>query len=159
MQLPIYKELFIKKADKDLIKKIFAASSIGRAPIVIKIEHLKDQHTALSIIEDIFRENLVSTKFPYPIYVLSTVENYIGDLNIIANMDNMPKFFQKRDKMLNVKEQNAINKVKIYQNKLFNTNVPEQMKKVQDYAAKHKELYMLSREGSYLEDLLLKVKD
>jgi hypothetical protein len=110
MQLPIYKELFIKKADKDLIKKIFAASSIGRAPIVIKIEHLKDQHTALSIIEDIFRENLVSTKFPYPIYVLSTVENYIGDLNIIANMDNMPKFFQKRDKMLNVKEQNAINK-------------------------------------------------
>lgn len=155
MQLPNYKELFIKKADKELIKKLFAASSIGRAPVVIKIDHLKTtQHNAISIIEEILKQNMISSKFPYPIFLLSTVDNYQGDLNIIHDLNELPKFFDKKEKMLNVKEQNLLAKVRIYQTKLFNTNIPQQMEKIKDFANHHKQLFLLSKEGQYLENLL-----
>ena len=101
---------------------------------------------------------MVSAKIPYPIYLLTLLDDYHGDLIPIKDMNELPKFFQKKEKMLNVKEQNALAKVKIYQTKLFHTNILEQMKKIKLFSKKHKELFLLSKEGSYLEQILAKIE-
>ncbi len=158
MQLPIYKELVIKKADRTVIKKAIASSSIGRAPIVMKIAHLEhEQSSAISIIEEILSENMISPLFPYRVFVLSTIENYRGELCVIRDTKELPKFFLKKEKLLNVKEQNSLNKVRIIQTKLYNSNIPEQLEKVADFAQNHKRLYKLSLEGQFLENLIIKL--
>ncbi|MBL7666155.1 MAG: hypothetical protein JNM93_13550 [Bacteriovoracaceae bacterium] len=159
MILPAYKELLVKRSDREVIKNLLAASSIGRSPLVIKVDHLKStQASALSILEEIFKNNNLSAHFPYPIYVLSSLNEYNGIFNLIRHMDELPKFYKKKEKTLNVKEQEALMKVKLFQNKVLNLDINEQMGKIKTFANEHKKLFLLSKEGSYYEMLLKKIK-
>ncbi len=159
MQLPIYKEIYIEKVDKNIIKRLVLSQPLGKAPLVFKVSHLENEESkAISLIEEVLRESMISCLFPYPIFALSTMSGYKGEIKIISDLKNLPRYFDRKETKINVKGQSTLNKVKILQKKIYNSNVSDQIQKTKNFASKHKILFNLAQEGDFLEKLLSKVR-
>lgn len=156
MAIPIYKQVRIKSQDKNQISVQLKALRFGNAPYVFILDGLNDQAQALLAIEQCLEE-LKIPSCPYPIYIIGDVSDYDGQLDVFTNIQQCPQFFNKRNKQLNVKEQQVMQKLKLKQKNMENLVKDEYFPPLKRYAKSHKLIYKVTQESTYLEDLMQKL--
>jgi hypothetical protein len=158
MPIPSYKQVHIKGSDQNNITKQLSIHKYGNIPYVFIITHLENQIEAIENIETYLKDYEVPL-WPYPIYVISSLTEYSGSLDIFDDIKSCPQFYNQKVKTPNVKEQDILHKLTLKQKNISNLKSYEYKPALDNYATGHKTIYRLSSEGLYLENLLFKLRD
>lgn len=156
MALPLYKILEIYDAKKAAVWAKMANAPIGALPVIFDITKLAaKERQALEFIEEFVRLKKAAT-FPYPLYVISTIKNHQGVIELFESINHVPQFFRKKNRPLNMKENSLLSKVNLKQSKLANVN-PEDFDNVsKNYSSGHKVIF---KKQSYLDYMATILKE
>jgi hypothetical protein len=152
MPVPSYKQVNIKSSLKAEVYNQLNTHQFGQVPYVLNIDHLEDQMMALASIEDYFSDKEIP-QYPYPIYVISTLENFGGQLKIFRSFQECPQFFRQKVKQLNVKENKILQRIYLKQNKLKNIKEEEFLPHLKEYSSNHTRLYEMRWEELFYQKL------
>lgn len=158
MPIPSYKQVHIKSDKRELIFEQLILHLFGQVPYIFSISHLGDQIEALKSIEDFIEENELSN-YPYPNYIISSIKNYSGSLNIFKSLEECPSFFKQKIKQLNIKENKILQKIYLKQNKIKNMRDIEYRPYLEEYGHAHKKMSDLYNEEFFLKNILTKLED
>lgn len=148
MPLPLYKIIEIYDHGQTGLWSKMAKAPIGSQPVVLDIAKLGPKEgEALQNIED-FLSKRKARDFPYPLYVISNATDYQGNLDIFSSLDELPNFYKKKNRPLNMKENTLLAKVGLKQKNLENINMEEIKPIVAEYGKDHKVLF---KKQSYLD--------
>jgi hypothetical protein len=156
MGLPVYKEIAMHTLNISEIEKIIQTNAERNSPIVVNLLPLNLlQNKALQMFETIITKNKFSFYFPYCFYFISNVENYRGSLSVFKSIYDLPSFFKGKDKMPNVKEAHLLNKIdlKVKKIKYIAETQIENSTNIDAGSLLQKDLFILSLEGNYLEQI------
>lgn len=157
MPIPSYKQIHIKSSERNIIFEQLDSHCFGQVPYLICIDHMSEQESILKSLEFYFDQKETNV-YPYPVYIISNIENYKGELLIINSLDNSPQFFKQKIKQLNVKENKILQKIKLKQNSLQNIKRQDYNPFINNYAKIHKELKLLHQEQLFYDKLLEKME-
>lgn len=157
MPIPSYKQVHIKSEKKEMIFDQLSIHQFGQVPYILSIDHLTAQDLAIVAIEEYFELNKVSN-YPYPIYIVSTVKNYLGPLQIKNAIEDCPKFYKQKIKQLNNKENKILQKIYLKQKNLQNIRLEDYLPFLNEYAKSHKRLNELYKEQVFYEELIEKLE-
>jgi hypothetical protein len=157
MPIPSYKQIHIKSEAREMIYDQLNFHQFGQVPYILSISHLENEIEALKNIEDYCEEHRLSN-YPYPLYVVSTLQNYRGALEIFESIEQCPKFYKQKIKQLNVKENKILQKIYLKQKNLMNMRNLEYRPYLEEYGRSHKKLHTLYQEEVYLNKLAQKLE-
>ena len=122
MRLPVYHKVSLLDFSFENIKDALVKNSIGKAPVIIEVPG-KNQEFAEQILETLYAvlEDLnVHPRIPYPIYVLTKEVITFKDLMIVNHSKSLSNYFNKKIKMLKVREQALLNKTNLRTSRILN---------------------------------------
>ena len=160
MNLPVYEHVHIKTDSTEEILSKISTDMNMKSPIAIHLESLtrEEQRETIGLIENYFETENISTKFPYPIYLISELESSITGMSLVKRQEELPKFFQQKEGRMNVKETHLAIKNRLLHQEIRNVD-PEVMKKeLGTYGSTHRLLYEAEKESSFYKSLLQKLK-
>lgn len=158
MPIPSYKQIHMKAESRNSTFDQLSAQQFGQVPFVLSIDHLANQIESLKNIEDyLIEKNL--TNYPYPVYIISSVDNYLGKLQLFKNISECPRFYKQKIKQLNIKENKILQKIYLKQKNLQNIQGIDIVPHFSDYAKTHKKLHNLKREESFYDLLIGKLEE
>jgi hypothetical protein len=156
MGLPFYKEIVLQTLTAQEVENILSSKNEKHSPLTINLLQLGVlQNKALQMFETIMLKNKLSYNFPYAIYFISNIDNYRGSLSVFKTTSELPAFFKGKEKIPNVKESQLLNKIELKAKKIeyiTDTQI-ENLSNITLGAKLQKELYNLSLEGHYLEQI------
>lgn len=158
MPIPSYKQIHIKNEVREVIFEQLKLHHFGQVPFVLSITHLKNQIEALINIEDFIEEKEISN-YPYPIYIISDINNYTGPLNLFKTFEECPRFFKQKIKQLNLKENKILQKIYLKQKNIQNMRTVDYQPHLEEYGNSHKKINNLYKEKVFLGNLLIKLED
>lgn len=158
MPIPSYKQIHIKSEAREVIYDQLNFHQFGQVPYILSISHLENEIEALKNIEDYLAEKKLSN-YPYPIYIVSSIQNYRGEMEIFPRIEECPKFYKQKIKQLNVKENKILQKIYLKQKNLQNMRNLEYAPYLKEYGKSHKKLHLLYQEDSYLTQLIDKLEE
>lgn len=122
MGLPFYQIIDILVDDSVILLGKLNSITWGHYPVVLNLLPLnaEDSKRARSQIESFFVEKNISSKFPYPTYILSKLIQNDGKIRVYASESNLPDFFKKRGGRPGPKETNLLKKIELKQAKINN---------------------------------------
>ena len=94
------------------------------------------------------------SRFPYPIYVVSKEDISSKQVIVLKEESEIPRYFQILEEKRGGKESLLASKIDILRTKINNTPVEEKLELISKGRGEVKELFMVSREAQYYEDLL-----
>jgi hypothetical protein len=157
LSFPVYKKISLNSHQKRLIHSQLDQIDFGERPLVFELGHMiKNQDEALANLESYFEEHSINI-FTYPIVVLANIPNYLGKLNILSNIKNLPQFFKIKTKQLNAKENQKLNYVELKQTHMKNMQLNEFQPILDEYTRTHKRIHRLNNENEYLKSLAEKL--
>ncbi|MCO4753136.1 MAG: hypothetical protein KC478_01575 [Bacteriovoracaceae bacterium] len=149
MPLPLYKTLEIHEPKKAAIWAKLANAGIGKQPVVVDIRPARElEHEALVFV-DLFMDQTSVRDFPYPLYIITNISQH-PSLDLFPSPNDLPIFYRRKNRPLNMKENTLMAKVSLKQNSLDNVNIEEVRSTLGAYAKKHK---MLHKKQTYLNFL------
>lgn len=157
MPIPSYKQIHIKSEERSKIFDQLNFHQFGQVPYIFSISHLGNELVALKNIEDFLEENQLSN-YPYPIYIVSSIQNYRGSLELFSTIEECPKFYKQKIKQLNVKENKILQKIYLKQKNLQNIRAVEFTPYLNEYGRAHKKLFNLHKEEVFLSKLANKLE-
>lgn len=158
MPIPSYKQVHIKSEKRELIFDQLNFHQFGQVPYIFSIDHLENQIEALKNIEDFVEEKRLSN-YPYPIYIVSDIQNYRGELSIFLSLAECPSFYKQKIKQLNVKENKILQKIYLKQKNIQNMRALEYRPYLEEYGRSHKKISHLYQEELFLTGLLTQLED
>lgn len=157
--IPTFKTITMNSHEKRMIYAQLEQYEFGFSPYIFIIHHfVKKQSEALNNIEDYLTENQVKT-YPYPIYVVGKVPDYIGPLLLVSDTKFIPTFFKQKERQLNSKEEQIFNKLSLKQQNLNNIQELDYKPILDEYARTHKIISLLNSEKNYLQQLTSQIKE
>ena len=160
MNLPIYQLVQIKNADLIKVSELLSEDMNLRRPVAFVVNTLNrdEQREVIGVIENWFETHQASWRFPYPVYIVSELTDAIGNIPVAKELKELPKFFSVKDTKITVKESQVLDRNKLIQQEIKNSD-PHQMTSVlQDYGINHKKIWNLVNEGFFYEYLLNRLK-
>lgn len=160
MNLPIYQLVPVKNADLFSVTELLNEDINLRRPVAFVLTSLKldEQREVVGVIENWFHSHQASWRFPYPVYLVSDLTEGVGNIPVVKDTKNLPKFFNMKDTKITVKESQVIDRNKLIQQEIKNAD-PHQMTRVlEDYGINHKKIWFLVNEGFFYEYLLNRLK-
>lgn len=158
MSFPVYKKIAINSHQKRLLYSQLDQLDFGGHPYIFELGHMiKNQDECLIHIESYFDEHSINI-YSYPIIIVANLENYKGQLTIINNIKQCPKFFTMRKKQLSTKESLKLRMVELKQKQLENLQVQEFMPVLNEYARTHKIISKLQKEHDFLNRISKELK-
>ena len=149
MPLPLFRVVEILEVRRSSIWSKLVNAPIGKQPVVVDVRTARDMELeALELVDEYLEENNVRD-FPYKLYVLTNLSQH-PRLEVFKSWDDLPSFFKKKNRPLNMKENTLMAKVTLKQNSMENINFSEVQETLASYANKHK---MLAKKQSYLDFL------
>lgn len=150
MAAPLFKFLEIFTPKKEEIWPKLESSNPGLQPIVVNIKKMgANEELALKIIENYFVTKK-ARDFPYPLYIVSTLKNHNSRLQVFSSFQKLPQFFLRKNRPLNLKENQLMAKVALKQKSLQSINMQEVEPILKGYGKNHK---ILRKKQEYLEFL------
>lgn len=157
MSIPSYKQVHIKSDKKELVFDQLNQHQFGQVPYIFSINHLCDQNLVIHSLETYFIKNQISF-YPYPIYIISSLENYRGPLLLRKSIHHCPSFYNQKIKQLNAKESKILQKIHLKQKNLQNIRAEDYKTYLNEYARYHKKLNHLYNEQLFYEGLIEKLE-
>jgi hypothetical protein len=129
-------------------------------PVALDLRNLPvaDQRLALIEIETFFLTQNQSPRFPYPVYILTDLEDMASILVTLKSPDELPKFFSKRSSKLNVKETHLSQKNSLLQRAVKNSDPLHYSEVIKDFSEAHQTIYHQERERLFYEEILGRLK-
>ena len=153
MGIPTYKKITLHSHEERMINAQLKQYEFKDAPYILIIHHLvKKEEEALTNIEKYLKENGIHD-FPYGVYIISAVENYLGPLNVFKDIANIPKFYKQKDKQLSIKEEQLFNKVILKQQNIYSMQESDYKPTLEEYARNHKVIKNLESELNFINQL------
>jgi hypothetical protein len=160
MKFPYYVEITIENDKAQDFNLTMDPHSNQEYPLVINITALgKSQGRGLNLIEEYINTHNISAAFPYPIYVMTDYQNYKGALTLISSNKQLPTFYKKSSRKASTKEELQLLKNNMLSQKVSNFQHQENQYKIMKFSEQHKKMYLQSLEGSFLENLITKIRD
>ena len=111
-------------------------------------------HRKLQIIDSYLRRKKIHSRFPYPVYVISKEDISSEQVIVLKDESEVPRYFQILKETGEDLESEAFRKIHILRTKINNTPIEERFGLIAKAKVEIKELFMISRESQYYEDLL-----
>jgi len=150
MSLPSYKAYNVNSHDKRMIYAQLKQVDFHTNPIVLIVNSLKDlQGEAMNNIDSFFHDNPIDI-FPYSVYVIGDCPHYTGKIFVVKDKINLPKFFNRKPKTLNPKENNVLKKLHLKKEHFNHINAHDYLPIINAYASGQKNISQLQIEEEYL---------
>lgn len=154
MKIPVFEEVILTGQTYELLKSALENSRIGKVPCYINISTLKkaDLITIIPILEEIFDELKLHSRFPYPTYLIShfPVESVFP---IVNSTKELPEHFFKKIKRPNNKELQLLNKLSLKIDRLNNLDRKKILEQFRETSFAQKKLYEFTKELYFLETI------
>jgi hypothetical protein len=156
MNLPIYQIIHCKTGQIEELLEILKPEINHKRPVAIQLSHLPldQQRESIGMIDNWFEGRQQSPFFPYPVYLVSLYGEAMSTIPVVADIRHLPKFFSHKDGKITVKEVQILNRCKLLQQEIKNTDFSEVRIILERYAQNHKAIAHLEHETEYFEGLL-----
>jgi hypothetical protein len=155
MNLPNYQMIPIKNPDVIQVSNLLFEDINLRRPIVFVLSTLKldEQRDVIGVIENWFETHQASWRYPYPVYIVSDFGEAISRIPIVKDVSGLPKFYQVKETKTTVKESQVLDRNKLLQQEIKNSDPTQMTKVLQNYGIGHKKIWHLTREAEFYEHL------
>lgn len=125
-------------------------------PIVINLKNLEFnvQREFIGLIENYFSSRNLDFNFPYPVYILTDHESSISNISLIAELEELPIFYKKKEGKMNVKESHLLSKNKLLQQEIFNSDSKQSLETLHQFSHMHRMIFELETERLMLKNLM-----
>lgn len=153
MNAPCYQIVKLQSHDPRIIHGQILNFNFTSSPVVISMEHLgQHQLDCLNTIEKFYLK-YGFPKLPYSIYIIADCPEYEGPLFIVNDKSSLPQFFNKKERTLNSKESNFLNKIKLKQENFKSLVAKEYMNSIKAYSLGHRDISQKQNFLVYLEKI------
>lgn len=161
MNLPIYQILHVKNADLVEMAAMLQEGLNLHRPVALVVKSLgpDEQRELVDVIGNWFQTHQASWRFPYPVYIVSDVPEAVSRIPIVAELGQLPRFFQQKDAKITVKEAQVIDRNYLLQREIKNTDAHALAETLRNYGMNHKRIWFLAQETAFLESLLKRLRD
>lgn len=161
MNLPIYQLVQVKNADLIKVSELLSEDINLRRPVafVVNSLNLDEQREVIGVIENWFETHQASWRFPYPVYIVSDLTEAVGHIPVVKEPKGLPKFFNVKETKITIKESQVLDRNKLIQQEIKNSDPHLMTSVLQDYGINHKKIWYLVNEGFYYEYLLNRLKE
>lgn len=155
MRVPVFEEIKLSKFDVMSIVDQFRKSKVGQGPCTIDLRDKNAQEIVeiCDIIEDALTILKISPKIPYPIYIFTPYTSTPSSCSLLKGPQQLPQHFIKRVKRLTSKELSLLNKSITLTQRILNLPLRQRERELRVGLRFHKELFKLSKEMSFYEDI------
>ncbi len=159
MSLPVYRHIHVRTDSIDELVALLSVELNIKNPVAFHLETLNShqQKEMVGIIENFFDTENVSFKFPYPVYVISTLESSISNMPIVSAQEKLPKFYSQKEGRMNVKETHLALKNKLMNQEIKNVDPKLTRDNLEFFALEHRQIFELQQENSFYRTILQKM--
>lgn len=156
MSLPVYKLLKFTVFSPEELEEVISEDFNLRSPVVLDILEMQEekQKEFIVFVENFFTKRNESFLFPYPIYLLSLVDSSITKLPIFKEKKELPRFFNKKESRMNVKESGLAGKNKLIQLEIKNSDPNFYQQEIKNFGETHRIIYRQEIERVFYRKLL-----
>lgn len=154
--IPIYFEIEVKSASAEVIRASFRKAPLGHAPIIVHLPDLSEEemYKIIAIIDTIFDDAKISTKLPYPTYLITEQQLKVNRYTCFKKRYQVPRYFNIQSKQnLNTKEAEILDRVTLLSEKINSSNPTKQLMELSKLKDKNRKLFMITREAQFYIDL------
>lgn len=159
MSLPIYQTHNLKSSSLEDLDAFLRPELNLKHPIVINLKAFNSdqQRDLIGLIENYYVSNNISYRFPYPVYLLTDHETTISKMPIIQKTEELPKFYSHAESRMNVKETHLIEKNKLLQIEIQNTDSLAGATSIARYGHYHRQILELEDQRIFMRNLITKL--
>ena len=156
MSLPIYQHINVRIIQLEDLKNFLHRDMNMKHPIALNLKHLDfdQQREMIGLIENFFVTSGLSYKFPYPIYLIMDHEKTITQMPAVRTLEELPKFFSQKESKMNVKESHLINKNKLLQQEIKNSDAEVTQTNIDNFGSNHRKIYEMEKERLFYREIL-----
>lgn len=156
MSLPFYHIHIPRSSSYEDLDQILNENMNLKYPVVISLKNLEInvQREFIGLIENYFSSKNLDFNFPYPVYILTDHESSISNLPLLADLDELPSFYKKKEGKMNVKESHLLSKNKLLQQEIHNADSKQSYEALNDFGRMHRIIFELETERLMLKDLM-----
>ncbi|HLW57418.1 MAG TPA: hypothetical protein VKY27_08540 [Bacteriovoracaceae bacterium] len=160
MSLPFYHIYTPRSSSYEDLDQILHEQMNLKHPVVISLKNLEFnvQREFIGLIENYFSSKNLNFNFPYPVYVLTDHESSISNLPLIAELEELPIFYKKKEGKMNVKESHLLSKNKLLQQEIHNTDSKQSYEALENFGRMHRIIFDLETERLILKELMTKIQ-
>lgn len=161
MSFPCFKISLIEPSNLDQLGPLLNKLELGLHPIIIVIKDIDEFviPNVLETIQNYFLEKNISFFIPYPTYIVTPVFNDQVGIKQFKSIQEVPKFFNLKDRRLSSLEQAVLNKNLIIEKRLMNVLKEHHLSLLQDLMPKLRQLKLEINKHQYLENILQNLKN
>ena len=158
MKIPIYEEILFEELSAEKLRIIVSDSKIGKVPCYLNLSAIKKNEIDNIIInlEQIILENNLHPFFPYPLYIICTVD-VESIFPTVRTVKELPEHYFKKIKRPNNKELHLLNKLALKVNKIKNLEIYKILGAFKRTCLSQRNLYNETKELYFLETLNSKI--
>ena len=159
MDLPKYKHVTISKYAPEELEHFFHKEMNLNSPVAVDIKQLSLDHQKeiLGLIQNFIMQVNGSYLFPYPIFLITDLDQAMSSMPIVKNITALPRFFNHKESKINVKESQVLGKNRLLQKEVMNTDFQQNQLKIEEFATRHKLINRLESERAFYRSLLNKL--
>lgn len=156
MNLPVYKYHKFTTFSKEELEQVIFEDFNLRSPAVIDILEMtvEDQKEFVTYVENYFTKRNESFLFPYPIYFLSQINSFQTKIPILKEKKYLPRFFNKKESRMNVKESGLADKNKLIQLEIKNSDPNFYQQEIKNFGETHRTIYQQEKERIFYRKLI-----
>lgn len=156
MKTPILEEFKLKSIDKAEIEINVKHYKVGHQPLYIDASRLERDRliNLLGLLSNVFEEENLSPKFPYPFYIITDLEDIWTRFPILRSLEDLPDYFQFEATRPTTKEQKILDFIDISASNIRNEDVQLCLDEFGRTISSQRILKSLAKEGHKLEKVL-----
>lgn len=159
MNLPIYQIINMRSSQIEDIMAVLHVDMNLRRPVALVCKTLDrdQQREVIGLVENWFSEGKSSWRFPYPVYIVADHGEAMGQVSVVPDVSALPKFFNQKEIQTNVKESQIIDRSRLLQQEIRNTDPIMADEAFKKYGLQHKKIWFLVQEAAFYETILTKL--
>lgn len=160
MKIPVFEEIQLNQAcDSAYIEEKFLELHVGELPVYIVADKIskEDFIETLPNIESALKRLKIHPRLPYPVVILTPHIESHHSFIIVKSESELLAHFNTKTKRLSKKEVQLLGKISIAKDKFLNLFNDESINEVHQVMRDQRELYNLSKELLFYEQLKKKV--
>ncbi|MDO9182682.1 MAG: hypothetical protein Q7U04_09750 [Bacteriovorax sp.] len=154
MKIPIFEEILLSEVTPEKLRTIVSDSRIGKVPCYLNLSNLNKEATEQMVVNlaQIILEHNIHPRFPYPLYIVSTI-SVKSIFPWVRTVKDLPEHYFKKVKRPSNKELQLLNKLSLKVDKIKNLELYKIINEFRDSTESQRKLYNETKELYFLETL------
>lgn len=159
MSLPVYQHINVRTIQLEDLRNLLNRDINLRHPVALNLKFLDldQQREMIGLIENFFETNNVSYKYPYPVYLITDHESTITNMPTTRTPESLPRFFSQKESKLNVKESQLIDRNRLLQQEVTNSDSQNTEESLKKYSDIHRQVFELEKERLFYRSIISKL--